>query len=75
MAAGGIAMTEFIAEIDANGEIAWVWRRLRGERSARPVSPGVDRFPDLSRAHIFGAPVEKVSDWLRRSGALEAAGH
>ena len=57
----------YVAEIDGEGHLAWVWVVRSTSRSARPFSPETDRFDPNEPAEFFGARPMAMMSWLGAS--------
>lgn len=57
----------FYAETDGAGRVAWVWRKGRTDRIARPVRDAAACLGELRTAGVYGAGPEAISEWFAKA--------
>ncbi|MBM3605441.1 MAG: hypothetical protein FJX25_12020 [Alphaproteobacteria bacterium] len=54
-----------IAELDDNGDVAWLWQADPGKRP-KPVQDRAACLRDVDRFMTYGAEKTAIMNWLRR---------
>lgn len=62
-------MTYYIAELDETQQVIAVWIKEKTARAPRVFDPRKHIFDDAAGAEFFGAPKEKIRNWIARAKA------
>lgn len=54
----------YIAEMDEDGRVVWVWVARTHTRAARPFIPTFDKFDPTVPAEFSGAQPKAIMSWL-----------
>jgi hypothetical protein len=63
----------FVAEIDVNGSVDWVWYRCCNGDPMRPLKPNIelrDNCRNIAFAEYSGATESDIHAWLSKNGIV-----
>lgn len=67
-------MTYYIAELDETQQVIAVWIKEETDRGPRVFDPRKHRFDTTQPGEFFGAPKEKIQNWMTSAQAQARAG-